>query len=860
MVFTLKPYQQRCLSELRVYLHRASQVGAKMAFLEQTERPYRSVEQLPGLPYVCIRVPTGGGKTVLAAHAIGLVAGELLHAERCAVLWLAPTNAIVQQTFKALRDPRHPYRLALHEAFGGRVSILDLSEALYLRRGTLDSDTVVIVSTLAALRVTDTEGRKVYESNGALQQHFTGLTESQLAMLERSGEGSGVLAYSLANVLRLRRPVVIIDEAHNARTPLSFETLARFSPSCIVEFTATPDQETNPSNVLTQVSAAELKADEMIKLPIYLATRRAWKEAVQATIAKQRELERIAREEEKETGEYLRPIVLFQAQSKSKLTETVTVDVLRECLLTDFNIPEAEIAIATGDRWQLDGLDLFSSDCPVRFVLTVQALREGWDCPFAYVLCSVSNLSSRTAVEQILGRVLRMPQARRKQQDALNHAYAFATSEQFPQTAQNLTDALVESGFERFEAKSLVDRAPELPFGPALPVQVEERLTAPPQLETLPPDLKSRLRYDETGGTLHYDGPPLTGTEAETLQRCCEAPADKQAVRKLAARTQGKVLCPASSGEPFSVPALVVRSGTQKELFEEQFRDAPWSLSESDPLLDESEYRPEALSGAQLAEVDVTKQGNIEYHFVAEVQNQLSLFDYRGPETGSELAVWLDRQIRHPDITHVEASVFLRRMIEALIDKRGIPLEKLVASRFRLRDAAAEKISQHRRKALEQSFQHMLFPQAESKVETDASVCFHFPPDQYPAQRFYEGPIRFTRHYYERPAAMNGEEAACASIIDNLPVRYWVRNLERDTYAFWLQTTTDKFYPDFVALLIDGRVLTVEYKGGHLLETPDSIEKRMIGELWEARSNGRCLFRMVGQKDMMAKLSAVAGS
>lgn len=217
-------------------------------------------------------------------------------------------------------------------------------------------------------------------------------------------------------------------------------------------------------------------------------------------------------------------------------------------------------------------------------------------------------------------------------------------------------------------------------------------------------------------------------------------------------------------------------------------------------------------------------------------------------------------QIRHPDITQVEASVFLQRMIEALIEKREIPLEKLVASRFRLRDAAAEKINQYRRKALEESFQHMLFPESESLVATDASVCLRFSPDQYPAQRFYDGPIRFSKHYYERPAAMNGEEAACASILDNLSrVRYWVRNLERDRYAFWLQTTTDKFYPDFVALLTDDRVLATEYKGGYLLETPDSDEKRMIGELWEARSNGRCLFRMVGQKDMMAKLSA-AGS
>lgn len=93
------------------------------------------------------------------------------------------------------------------------------------------------------------ECRKVYESNGALTQHFEHLTGEQHGGL-LTGNGDGGITYSLANVLRLRRPFVIVDEAHNNCTELGFDTLARFRPSGIIELTATPDLERTPSNVL----------------------------------------------------------------------------------------------------------------------------------------------------------------------------------------------------------------------------------------------------------------------------------------------------------------------------------------------------------------------------------------------------------------------------------------------------------------------------------------------------------------------------------------------------------------------------------------------------------------------------------
>src|SRR3990172_4770692 len=199
----LRDYQKRSLDTLESYLRLTVQHGAKMAFLHQTERPYRPVPQLPALPYICLRIPTGGGKTLMACHALGIVTKEYLQAAAAVSLWLVPSNTIRDQTLAALRDRGHPYRQAVDAHFGGLVTVMDLTEALYVTRGTLAGETCIIVATLAALRVEDTEGRKVYETCGALMDHFSGLTAELEALLEKNG--NGVIPYSLANVLRLHR-------------------------------------------------------------------------------------------------------------------------------------------------------------------------------------------------------------------------------------------------------------------------------------------------------------------------------------------------------------------------------------------------------------------------------------------------------------------------------------------------------------------------------------------------------------------------------------------------------------------------------------------------------------------------------
>ena len=866
----LKTYQERSLSTLLDYLRLAGQSNARKAFIELTERPYRSVPQLPGLPYVCLRVPTGGGKTLMACHTVGIALQGLLQTDRCVALWLVPTNTIREQTLKALRDRNHPYRQALQQSLGG-VTVMDLSEALYVQRGTLDGETSVIVSTLAALRVNDTEGRKIYESAGALEHHFSGLTAEQEERLER-GENS-VLAFSLANVLRLRRPIVIMDEAHNARTKLSFDTLARFAPSCIVEFTATPETTHKPeagffaSNVLHHVSAAELKAEQMIKMPVRLEVRDNHHEVLGDALARRQSLEDLAKAEEKATGEYIRPILLIQAQPRSQDRETLTVEVIKKALMEDFKVPEKEIAIATGDQREIEGVDLFDPACPIRVILTVQALKEGWDCSFAYVLCSVAELSSGTAVEQIIGRVLRLPRAKEKKADDLNRAYAYVASQKFAEAAKTLTDALIQNGFEQFEATTMIEREdhqPSLWGADTLFSTPAEQVNETPDLSHIPEPLREKVVYEAERKQVKFQC-VMDRAECETLKACFDGEADRQAIERLYQKTQTGVddrgKSPSQREEAFPVPQLAVRVDGQLEIFEEShFLDSFWKLSEHNTELSEQEFPTQRPEGHSF-DIDVTEQGKIETRYVDELHRQLTILTHDRGWTIPELAVWLDRNIPHPDLTQTESGLFLHRLVTDLVEKRGIPVEQLVRDKFRVREAAERKIGTFRRSVRTNAYQHLLSPDFQPPLEVSPKLCFSYDPRQYPANWYYEGNYKFRNHYYPQVGELksDGEEFECAQLIDSLnEVGCWVRNLERQPrHSFWLQTSSDKFYPDFVARLNDQRWLVVEYKGGHLYGGPDSDEKQALGELWAARSNGFCIFRMARADTLQTLRDAV---
>jgi len=869
----LKNYQEKAIETLRRYLRACANLqDASMAFYKVTEElweqglPYRAIKEpseLADIPYVCLRLPTGGGKTLLGCHSIAVANKEYLKRENSLVLWLVPSNAIKDQTLNALRDREHAYRQALDSTLG-QVTVIDLSEALYLQQGALMGSTVIIVATLQAFRVEDKDGRKVYESAGALQHHFQNLPGEILDKLDR--DENGLVPYSLANVMRIRRPLVIVDEAHNARTELSFDTLARFRPSAIIEFTATPDSSRNPSNVLHSVSAAELKAESMIKLPIRLETHTNWQALLSDAIAQRVDLEEKAGIDRRKTDDYIRPIMLIQAQPRRHGRETLTVEVIEKALIEDHHIPENQIARATGEDRELEGVDLWDEKCEIRYVITVQALREGWDCPFAYVLCSVAEQRSIGAVEQILGRVLRLPYCKPKQTEDLNRAYAFVASPNFAEAAQNLVDALVEIGFNKQEAKDFIK-----------PIKVEQGIlgfglfsrTPPPKTIILPevpnpellsPELREKIEIDKENKSITLKGVLYPEEETEVTNLLVARDVKDiwiTEVRRYNTEVAEVFRSPSERGLPFQIPVLCIKRVEQLEFFEEDhLLEKGWDLKGFDTELTPQEFSALSAEGGQFGEIDVGVEGKIKSKFIPDLNRQLQLIEAVENWTDAQLIHWLDRNLFFIELSSQEKEIFLAEMISDLLDYRGMNLGQLVRKKFELRKIAEQKIKAYRHEARNKIYQELLFGENADQVVVWPEKCFIFHPAQYPMRFPCSASDSFTKHYYPKVGELEseGEEFLCAQFIDQMEeIEFWVRNLERqERFSFWLQTPTDKFYPDFVSKLKDGRYLVVEYKGADRWSNDDSKEKRRLGELWALKSDGRCLFVMPKGKDWEA--------
>ena len=745
------------------------------------------MKELPGLPYICLRLPTGGGKTLVACHAVGVANRHLLQAENSLVIWLVPSQAIREQTLKALRNRNHPYRQAL-EAEVGSVAVMDIGEALYVTKPALDSQTLIVVATMQAFRREDTEGLKVFQSNGHLMSHFQGIPDEILRDVERNADGT--FDYSLANVFRVRKPVVIVDEAHNARTPLSFGTLARLGPACILELTATPTldgTEDNPaSNVLYSVSAAELKAEHMIKLPVKLKTRPEWKELLGEAIGIRNGLEKAAEREQAATGEYIRPIMLLQAQPRHATRQTLTVEVVEKCLLDDFKIPKERIVRATGEDRGLDGVDLANADCPIRYIITVQALKEGWDCPFAYVLCSVAEQHSTTAVEQILGRVLRLPKASKKTEAELNYAYAFTASANFAAAAKALTDGLVQNGFQKQEAKDLIAPLAEadldrFELGELGARTIAEKVTAKPERE-IPAELAAKVEFDSASDTVKILG-TLNAEEEAQLKDCFEKPEAQREIAAAVQRVRVKVEAaksPAERGEVFRVPVLAVKQGDFLEQFEKtHLDDFGWTLKDCNPALSEAEFTL-AADVSQTGEVDISESGKLEARFMPELEKQMTLLSVDSAWPVARLVNWLDRSFSHHDLTPQETGVFITAIVMHLTDARKLTLEQLTANRYKLSRAIERKIATNRAAAQKKIFDEFRSPNSPRRLSFQTKRDSNSRRTRIHGARFTKEAINSRNTILPEIGDLKpeGEEFDCAVFLDSLPeVKFWVRNL-----------------------------------------------------------------------------------
>jgi len=474
----LKEYQQSALDQVRRYLeylaHEKDEGNIRFPGMAAWEKIFGDInyhQKRNGLgqdlPNFCLKIPTGGGKTLLAVRVIDLINTYYAKKQTGLVLWVVPTGQIYQQTLQNLRNREHPYRQQLDIASAGKTIIMERTERLTPE--DVAQNLVVLVLMLPAANRKIKETLRMYMDNGAYTDFFPDDDHLQehneiletVKNLDVFDDQTNIfhrrqIKTSLGNVLKVLQPIVILDESQKAYSDGAKDTLYGFNPSIVCELSATPPEG---SNILVNVSGRTLEKEDMLKLDLHLINMGDpdWRHALRSAIEKLNALKTKAKDYEAETGEYIRPIMVIQVERTGKDQrdgQHIHSEDVKEYLINVVGVPAEQVAIKTSDKDDLKDIsneELLGKDCPIKFIITKQALQEGWDCSFAYVLTILNNPRSQTALTQLVGRILRQPFARKTGVKELDESYVF--------TYQRATGDLVETITQGFETEGLGDLA-----------------------------------------------------------------------------------------------------------------------------------------------------------------------------------------------------------------------------------------------------------------------------------------------------------------------------------------------------------------------------------------------------------------
>ena len=419
------------------------------AYVERTDEAGRPI------PHVCFKVPTGGGKTLLAAAAL-----ERLNRQTGLTLWITPTNAIYEQTKAALKNREHPYRQILELASGGRVKFMERNDA-FTRADAANYLCIMLLSLPAANRNRDF--LRMFRDSGRYPTFFPdsddalgdGKLLNDCPDLERTSE-DGPVKHSLFNIFKMLRPVVVLDEAHKAygaSNPEANEEFARavsrLDPSLVIELSATPNR--GISNLLVDISGPELKKEQMIKAPVQVTSYPTadWQNTLSEAADRLDSLKAEARSLENSEGRYIRPIAVVRVErtgNDQRDGEYIHAEDVREYLIQNLAVPEDAVKVKSSVTDELGRENLLSEFSPVHWIITKNALMEGWDCPFAYVLVMLDNTQAQRAITQLVGRVLRQPHARHTGRQELDQCYVYCWNTDVSVAVRQVKNGLEHEG------------------------------------------------------------------------------------------------------------------------------------------------------------------------------------------------------------------------------------------------------------------------------------------------------------------------------------------------------------------------------------------------------------------------------
>jgi type III restriction enzyme len=843
----LKSYQHKVIKDLELYLEYIQRFKktdtAFNKFWEDRIGPFNPISgdgmqpyknTIPNAAHVCIKVPTAGGKTFIACNALHTIFSAYSSDLPRLVIWLVPWSNLLDQTVNNLSNPDHPYRQKLDSLFNHRVEVYqkkDVNQASNFNPSVVKEQLSIIVMSFSSLRARNKEDRKAFQENGSLQP-FAEQYKDKSHLLEDTDDTA------LINVIRSLNPVLVVDESHNAESDLSVEMLNALNPSFVLDLTATPKDN---SNIVSLVPAIELKKEHMVKLPVIVYNHHDKTEVINSALHLQHKLELLSVEEEKNGGKYIRPIVLFQAQPRTGEDNT-TFDKLKEQLLK-VGIPEEQIKIKTAEKDELKGIDLSSKDCQVRYIITINALKEGWDCPFAYILASLADKSSAVDVEQILGRVLRQPYVMKHSASLLNVSYVLTASAKFNDTLQNIVKGLQASGFSEKdyreknvmledETKKIIEKPLETFLFPEqvevsttsvdeiVPERISFNPNAKPSADTKVPVIDEIENMAETQNR----------EMEEVIEKQSQQPVDENIFQEMGDKVKRYKIADVNkqlaSGIKLPQFFLEVKEsdifGTNKILLNQESLLKNFKLSNKDSEIDFDQIT------SDLYKVDIEQIKKDEY---APRFTKIEDMQVKDPIVDYILAKPKEGQIK--DISHQlvqlvgdmypipdqEIRVYVERILSQLNAEQ---LQDILVRKWSYSDKIKAKIRQHADSYAEGQFNDFIKIR---KVVVEPAWNF---PDM-----IVPGPLGSSigHSLYEREGAMNNFETTVITDIASLSnISFWHRNLGRGK-GFSINGFKSNHYPDFIVVSKTGKIIIVETKGDDR-DNSDSTAKCRLGNKW----------------------------
>lgn len=651
---------------------------------------------------------------------------------------------------------------------------------------------------------------------------------------------------SLMQVLASLNPVVVIDESHNFTADLRVDTLQELNPRYILELTATPRQT---SNIISFVDAYRLKAEHMVKLPVIVYNHSTVDDVVMGAINLQRSLERKAKEAEQDGGDYVRPIVLFQAQPK-KGDDDTTFDKVKAKLI-DIGIPEAQIKIKTANKDELKNTDLMSRTCEVRYIITVDALKEGWDCPFAYILASLANKTSKISVEQILGRILRQPYTRVQPVEFLNLSYVFTCSADFQRTLTSIVESLNKSGFspKDYVAVELDGKKEERE-----PV-VQQELFAMPDEEKDTDGMDDFENADAQAMKAVMGNGRYDAVTEEVLGKAREEAAAYNANTTNAkqnndnstdimdrVKSYGMKEEFAEKAKAICLPQFFIKVKSNP-IFDPQETEI---LFTADYLLKDFNLESQdrniifARTEAEAVRIDLERRGKDEYtpKCYDLDKNQLKAFStyFRGLSDEGKVKQLTDRlanamQKKYDTISYKAIKTYVESVLRNV---ETYALQGLADNFLNTQASVERKIN-----ALAKAYQKERFNFLLTAGKIFCKPSFRLPDRITPQGKIVGVP----KSLYMEENSTDGFETKVINQIANLDnVLFWHRNFERGK-GFCINGFINH-YPDFIVMLKSGHILMIETKGDHL-DGSDSESKIALGTTWANKAGAQYRYFMV---------------